>query len=231
MKYAALALSALLMTGCSGLGSGDYFQIAEGNSWSFFVRNSELNDEQWTLNVLDSDENDASGRGEFFMQLMRTYKDDVNPAIEYEEILRGFNLSADYGGLGEDADPVAWVYKYANTDEGDRNENFVVQPGTEADWSLSWDYEVRGSGGGSDFEFEIDMAYETEPIQTSLGTFEDTLAVTRTRTTVSSGGDDLTNTRQEWWAVDVGLIRYIETGADGLSVEGVVRTTNFAAAE
>lgn len=226
MKHAFLLAPLLLLTGCSGLGVGDYFQMVEGNTWSYFVRNSELNDEQWTLSVLDSEENEASGRGEFFVQLLRTYKDDVNPAIEYTEILRGFNVSPDFGGLGEDADPVAWVYKYANTDEGDRNENFVVQPGSESDWTASWDYEVRGDGGGSDFEFVIDMAYESEPIQTSLGTFEDTVAITRTRTTVSSGGDDLTNTRQEWWAVDVGLIRYIETGADGLSVEGVVRTTS-----
>jgi len=226
-RAAILALPLLLTTGCSGLGVGDYFKIEEDNTWSFFVRNSELNDEQWTLSVLDSDENEQSGRGMFFIQLLRTYKDDVNPTIEYEEILRGFNVSPDYGGQGEDANPVAWVYKYANTDEGDRNENFLVQPGTDRDWTDAWDFEVEGAGGGSDFEFEISMSYESESIQTSLGTFDDTLAITRTRTTVSSGGDPLENVRQEWWAVDVGLIRYIETGADGLSVEGVVRTTNF----
>ena len=225
-KALACAVLPLLLTGCSGLGVGDYFQLAEDNTWSFFVRNSELNDEQWTWSVVDAGENDASGRGEFFVQLIRNYKDAVNPAIEYTEILRGFNLSADYGGLGEDADPVAWVYKYANTDEGDRNESFVVQPGQESDWSAHWEYEVGGVGGGSDFEFVVDMAYESEPIQTSLGTFEDSVAVTRRRTTVSAGGDELVNVRQEWWAVDVGLIRYIETGADGLSVEGVVRSTN-----
>ncbi len=230
MKHAALlTLPLLLCTGCSSLGVGDYFQIAEGNTWGFFVRNSELNDEQWTLSVLDADDNEQSQRGTLYWQFLKTYKDDVNPAIEFETLLRSFNVSPDYGGLGEDATPVGWVYKFANADEGDRNENFLVQPGTDSDWTQTWDYTVGGAGGGSDFEFVIEMAYETEPIQTSLGTFEDTVAVTRTRTTVSSGGDPLQNTRQEWWAVDVGLIRYIETGADGLSVEGVVRTTNVVA--
>ncbi len=222
-RAAILTLPLLLATGCGGLGVGDYFRIEEDNTWSFFVRNSELNDEQWTLSVLDADDNEENQRGSLYWQLRQTYKDDVNPTIEHAANLRAFNLSPDYGGQGEDAVPVAWIYKYVNTEEGLRNENFLVQPGTESDWSASWEFTVRES---FDFVFDIEMAYETEPIQTSLGTFEDTLAVTRTRTW-SSGGDPLLNVRQEWWAVNVGLIRYIETGADGLSVEGVVRTTNF----
>lgn len=224
-KQAAMLALLLLTTGCSGLGVGDYFRIEEGNTWGFFVRNSDLNDERWTLSVLDADENEQNQRGTLYWQFLKTYKDDVNPAIEYEALLRSFNVSADYGGASEDSVPVAWLYKFVNEDEGERNENFLVQPGSESDWSVSWDYEVDGS---LDFEFVVDMAYETEPIQTSLGTFEDTLSVTRTRTW-SSGGDPLENVRQEWWAQNVGLIRYIETGADGLSVEGVVRTTNFDA--
>jgi len=222
----AAPLSAL--SGCAGGDAGNYFQLEEGNTWEYFVRNSELRDERWTLSILDSDDNEQGSRGQLYFELKRTYTDDNNPDLEYSDFLRRFNVSADNGGLGDDAPIIAWQYKQVNNDEGKRNEDFLVQPEV-GEWSSTWDFEVDGDAGASDFEFEVEAGWATEGVQTSLGVFEDTLKITRTRRTISnSGGNEqvLTNIREEWWALDVGLIQYRETGSDGLSVEGVVRQTS-----
>jgi|GEM_PF-1972504 len=229
-----LAAPLILTSGCAAGDARDYFQIAEGNTWEFFVRNSELNDERWTLQILDADENEQGGRGELYFELIATYTDATNPTLEYNEFRRRFNVSADNGGLGEDAPVIAWQYKQVNNDEGLRNENFVVQPEESPDWSASWDFEVDGEGGGSDFEFELVAGWATDSVQTSLGQFENTLKIERTRSTISNTGEGqqiLTNLREEWYAPDVGLVQYRETGADGISVEGVLRTTNVSVPE
>ncbi len=231
----ALLLAAPLgaLSGCAAGDAGDYFQFEEGNSWQYFVRNSELRDERWTLSILDSDDNEQGSRGQLYFELKRTYTDDNNPDLEYSDFLRRFNVSADHGGLGEESPIIAWQYKQVNNDEGKRNEDFLVQPEV-GDWSAAWDFEVDGDAGASDFEFEVEAGWATESVQTSLGSFEDTLHVTRTRRTISnSGGNEqvLTNVREEWWALDIGLVQYRETGSDGLSVEGVVRQTSVSVPE
>ncbi|MCO4770108.1 MAG: hypothetical protein KDA24_08775 [Deltaproteobacteria bacterium] len=228
----ALALGGL--SGCAGGNAGNYFQFEEGNTWDFFVRNSELNDESWTLAIKDADDNQQGSRGQLYYELTRTYTDDNNPNLEYTDFLRRFNVSADNGGLGEEAPVIAWQYKQVNNDEGLRNENFVIQPEASSDWADAWDFDVDGENGGSDFEFEVTASFATESVQTSLDNYEDTLHVVRIRRTISnSGGNEsvLTNTREEWYALDVGLVQYRETGADGLSVEGVLRNTSVAVPE
>lgn len=230
-----LALATLFASaGCAGGDAGDFFQMEEGNTWEYFVRNSELNDEGWTLAIKDADDNQQGSRGQLYFELTRTYTDATNPTLEYTDFLRRFNVSTDNGGLGEDAPVIAWVYKQVNNDEGARNENFLVQPEVGADWSSAWEFEVDGENGASDFEFEVTAQYASSSVQTSLGSFEETLHITRTRQTISnSGGSEqiLTNVREEWYARDVGLVQYRETGNDGLSVEGVLRTTSVAVPE
>lgn len=231
LKASSLFLVAplLLGSGCAAGDAGDYFQLVEGNTWEYFVRNSQLNDEKWTLELKDADDNDQGSRGQLYFELIATYTDATNPTLEYNEFRRRFNVSADNGGLGEEAPIIAWQYKQVNNDEGKRNEDFLRQPGDSADWSMAWDFDIDGEMGGSDFEFEIEMSWATDSVQTSLGEFSDTLYVSRLRRTIStSGGNEqiLTNTREEWYALDVGLVQYRDTSTDGIAVEGVLRTTS-----
>lgn len=226
MRSLLLALVLAPLTGCAGLGAADYYQFEEGNSWEYFVRDSELTDEQWVLSIKDGDDNDQGGNGRFYFELMAYWKDATNPNIDYEEPRRRFNISPDFGGLGEDADIIAWQYKQVNNDEGRRNENFAVAPGDDPDWSETWDFSINGSGGGSDFDFEITASYSDEEIQTTPGTFDQTLHIERVRTTTSNNGGEvqvLTSVREEWYVADIGLIRYRDTASDGQVVEGVLR--------
>jgi hypothetical protein len=236
-----IVLSSLLLlvplwglSGCAAGSAGDYFQLVEGNTWEYFVRNSELNDEKWTLSIKDADDNEQGSRGELYFELIATYTDATNPNLEYNEFRRRFNVSADNGGLGDDAPVIAWQYKQVNNDEGKRNEDCFVQPEASADWSAAWDFDVDGEGGGSDFEYEINTSWSSDSVQTSVGTFTETLYVSRLRRTISNSGGNqsiLENLREEWYALDVGLVQYRDTAADGEFVEGVLFTTNVTAPE
>ena len=114
-------------------------------------------------------------------------------------------------------------------EEGDRDEYFVVAPGSAGDWSDSWSYET-GEVGGSDFEHEISVSRCDGEVETSYAVFDDCLEYSRTVTTTNfdfEGNEQiLTTVHDETWAADVGLVRYSITASDGHVSTAVLRTTS-----
>jgi hypothetical protein len=230
MRGTALAL--VLLAGCAESAvEGDWFRLQVGNEWEYFVRNAEEAEERWFLHVKDADDNPDSGRGTHYFLMERTFVDGSNPLIEHTLPMRGFNVAPFYVDGNEDSGTVqSWQYKVVNTDEGDRNEDFLQLPGPADDWTARWSYDL--GSGGTDFNFDVTMAWSDEALQTSIGSFERLLVVERVWTSVSEGvgGDELTlvTTRIEKYAQDAGLVSYKVIGSDGVEVEGVVRVATFA---
>lgn len=225
-----LALSLLLVVGCgTGSGADDYFRFEAGNTWTYYLNEGGQEDEVWTLDVLDADENEQSARGDFFFLLTQTYPNPEPALPDITSPLRQFNFSAELSGTVENPEVSSWVYKWANDDEGLRNQDFVVPPGDDSAWTTTWE---SGSDTGTlEVAYEIASSRRAEGIRVPFGFYEDCIDVRRTitRTGTVAGDDSVTvQVREETWANGVGLIRYHLTATDGTISEGLLRETNTA---
>ena len=230
-RFLSLIPLTLLLTGCPPGGGEDYFRLDVGNTWEYFLVDGGVEGEYWTLSMLDADENEESGRGDVFFQMLRTVPDALGPGVPADYPQRRFNVALEEDTTGSVAMPIGWTYRWLPDaqKEGDRGEYFVKSPGSASDWSDGWSYEVGDAG--SDFDFEVETYRSSEARQTSFGTYTDLVIVERTTEITSySTGTELvqTTTSVETWAAGVGLIHFSILGADGVTTEAVLRTTNAA---
>lgn len=215
--------------GCDTASTDDYFRFEIDQSWTYYLNEGGREDEVWTLEILDADDNEQSARGDFYFLLTQTYPNPEPALPDVTYPLRQFNFAAELEGTVENPTVSAWVYKWANSDEGLRNQDFVVPPGEEDSWSLSW--ESGSDSGTTEWTYDVLSERRAEGIQVPHGFYEDCIEVTRTITTTSTVGGEETETtqvRQETWANGVGLIRYHLTATDGTIVEGLLRETTAA---
>lgn len=225
-------LFSLLLAGCPPTIIDDYFQMEVGNTWEYFLVDGGEVDEFWTLNALDADDNDESGRGDIFFRMVRTVPDGIADGVPAEYEQRRFNIGLEQDLTGSEPRPIGWTYRWLPEaqKEGDREEYFVVVPGSRDDWTDSWSYEF-GEDGGSDFYIEVDTQRSEGPRQTSYGTYNDLVECVRTvEITSFATGEELVQTTvtTETWAAGVGLIHFHVLAADDTTTEGVLRTTNVA---
>jgi hypothetical protein len=222
-----LLLFAALLCGCPPLDAADYYQLAVGNQWEYYVTQGPEG-EVWNMDVLDADENPETGRGDIYVVMTRTEpapEPTMDPQV-YDA--RRFNLATQDDLTGSVAKLIGWQYKWVNNDEGDRNEYFVKAPGSASDWSDSWSYGVSESAGGTSFDFSVTGAYMTDPVQTPYGTYVDCVRYTRDVQLNHNDGSQQNIEHVEDWAAGVGLIRYMVTAVDGDVTEVLLRTTNVA---
>jgi hypothetical protein len=221
-----------LAAACPGGGAAaDYYRMEQGLSWDYYlISEGGAEDEAWALQVLDADENEETSIGDLFFRLQRSYTDESNPSQTYTLDQRKFNLRLEEDETTDPPAPIGWTYRWVNQDEGERGEYFVKVPGADTEWSDDWDYEIEGDAGGSDFGFEVHAERWAEPVEASLGTYDDTIAYTRTVTITSFGldGDELVQVQEhhEYWAAGVGLVRYLFVHSDGDVSEVVLRSTD-----
>lgn len=217
----------VLLCGCPPVDAVDYYQLAVGNQWEYYVTQGPEG-EVWNMDVLDADDNPETGRGDIYLLMTRTEPptEPTMPAVVYDA--RRFNLATQEDLTGSVAKLIGWQYKWVNNDEGDRNEYFVKAPGSASSWSDSWDYGVNGSGGGTDFWFSVTGSYTTDPVQTPYGTYVDCVQYIREVRLDHSDGTEQNIEHVEVWAAGVGLIRYMVTAVDGDVTEVLLRTTNVA---
>jgi hypothetical protein len=221
-----------LLAGCPPGSGEDYFQLALNNSWEYFLVDGGEEGEFWTLTISDADENEESGRGDLFFQMVRTVPDALGEGVPADYPQRRFNVALEQDLTGSTPKPIGWTYRWLPDaqKEGDRGEYFVVSPGSAPDWSDDWSYDF-GEDTGSDFSISVVTERSTEPRQTSFGTFDDLILVERTvEITSFSSGEELVQTTvtSETWAAGVGPIYFHILAADGTNTEAVLRTTNVA---
>ncbi len=226
-SFATLSLL-LLMVGCPPAEDVDYFQLAVGNHWEYYVTQGGEEGEVWNMEIFDADDNPETGRGDVYL-VMNRVEPPPEPTLPSLTVnTRTFNLATQEDLTGSVAKLIGWQYKWVNNDEGDRNEYFVKEPGSGSDWSDDWEYGVNGSAGGTDFWFSVRAARTSDPIQTPYGTYVDSIEVNREVRLDHSDGTEQFVSHVEDWAAGVGLIRYMRTGTDGDVTEVLLRTTNVA---
>ncbi len=230
MRALVLPCLALLLAACPPTSNEDYFNLAVGYTWEFYLLEGGEDGEFWTVQALDADENTESGRGDIYFRLTRTIPDGLGPGTDQVLEQRRFNVRHVQDLTGSEPVSIGWDYRWVLQEEGEREEYFLRQPGSAKDWSDGWDYET-GEPGGSDFEHTVEMATCTEPVATSAGEFEDCVTVTRTVevTNYDINGnpeDPLTTVHTEVWARDVGLASYEILASDLQRSYAVLRTTN-----
>lgn len=227
--FPLLALVSLLV-GCPPSSGEDHFQFALDNTWEYFLVDGGEEDEVWNLTISDADENEESGRGDLFFQMVRTVPNALGEGLPADYPQRRFNLALEQDLTGSTPKPIGWTYRWLPDaqKEGARGEYFVVSPGSASDWSDDWSYDF-GEPTGSDFSIAVITERSSEPRQTSFGTFDDLILVERTvEITSFSSGDELVQTTvtNETWAEGVGLVHFHILAADGTNTEAVLRTTN-----
>jgi len=228
LRLSLVFLPAVLLCGCPPVEAIDYYQLAVGNQWEYFVTQGGVEGEVWNMEIFDADANPDSGRGDIYLLMNHTTPpNEGNPqALTLPE--RSFNLAAQQDLTGSVAKLIGWQYKVVEEDEGDRNEYFVKAPGSADDWSGSWDYRVSDSGAAMDFAFSVNADRMTDPVQTPYGTYVDYVRCIREVRIEHSDGTEGNRELVEDWASGVGLIRYQVTGVDGDVTEVLLRTTNVA---
>ncbi len=223
----------VFLLGCPPSGGGDYYNFGLGYTWEYVLIEGGEDDEFWTLQALDADENDESGRGDYYIKLTRTLPDSLGPGQDQTFDQRRFNVDHEQDLTGSEPVSIGWSYKWVLQEEGDREEYFVVAPGSARDWSDSWSYET-GESGGSDFEHEITASRCTDQVVSSFISTADCIEYERTVTTTNFALDGseqvLTTVHHETWAAGVGLMRYSITASDGGVSTAVLRTTDSAEA-
>jgi len=234
--YRALLLfvSVPLLAGCPPTAQNDHYQLELGNTWEYFLVDGGEEGEFWTLQILDADDNEESGRGDIFFRMIRTVPNALGEGIPADYEQRRFNLALEEDLTGSTPKPIGWTYRWLPEaqKEGDRGEYFVVSPGSASDWADDWSFEF-GEDTGSDFEISVVTERSDVGRQTSFGTFDDLILVERTAQITSfSTGEELVQTTvtTETWAAGVGLIHFHILAADGTTTEAVLRTTNAAQA-
>jgi hypothetical protein len=230
IRLLPLLASAFLLAACPPGSSDDHFQLALDNTWEYFLVDGGEDGEFWTLTISDADENEESGRGDLFFEMVRTVPDALGIGVPADYPQRRFNLALEQDLTGSTPKPIGWTYRWLPDaqKEGGRGEYFVVSPGSAADWSDDWSYDF-GEGSGSDFALAVTTERSETARQTSFGTFDDLILVERTVVITSfSSGEELVQTTvtSETWAAGVGLIHFHILAADGATTEAVLRTTN-----
>jgi hypothetical protein len=228
LRISVLAVVLPVLSACPPVEEADYFQMAVGNQWEYYVTQGGLDGEVWNMEVFDADDNPETGRGDVYVVMSRTEPppEPTLPSLTVDA--RSFNLATQEDLTGSVAKLIGWQYKWVNNDEGDRNEYFVKAPGSRADWSDHWEYGVNGSAGGTDFWFSVTGSYMPDPVQTPYGTYVDTVEYVREVRLDHSDGTEQYVQHLENWADGVGLIRYVVTAVDGDITEVLLRTTNVA---
>ncbi|MBJ94234.1 MAG: hypothetical protein CMP23_07105 [Rickettsiales bacterium] len=228
MRITVVLLALSWWAGCAPQPQADYFQLAIGNQWEYYVTAGGEEGEVWNMEVLDADDNPESGRGDVYLVMSRTEPPSGPGLASLTVDTRSFNLATQQDLTGSSPQLIGWQYKWVNNDEGDRNEYFVKEPGSRSDWSENWDYRADGNAGGTEFWFSVSERRTTDPIQTPYGTYVDCLEVEREVRLDHSDGTEQFVLHVESWAAGVGLIRYQRTGTDGDVTEVLLRTTNVA---
>ncbi len=227
VKIPAVLLLCFGLVGCPPVEEADYYQLAVGNQWEYYVTQGQSG-EVWNMEVFDADDNPETGRGDLYVVMSRTEPppEPNLPSLTIET--RSFNLASQEDLTGSVAKLIGWQYKWVNNDEGDRNEYFVKAPTSREDWTDDWQYGVNGSAGGTDFWFSVSASYMTEPVVTGYGTYIDCIEYRREVRLEHDDGTEQYVEHLEAWAAGVGLIRYTLTAVDGDVTEVVLRTTNVA---
>jgi hypothetical protein len=229
-RFLSILPLAVLLIGCPPSAQEDYFHLELGNSWEYFLVDGGEEGETWSLDILDADDNEESGRGDIFFKMIRTVPNALGEGVPADYEQRRFNLALEQDETGSTPKPIGWTYRWLPEaqKEGDRGEYFVVSPGSASDWSDDWSYDF-GEDTGSDFSISVVTQRSSDARQTSFGTFTDLVVVERTvEITSFSTGEELVQTTvtNETWAAGVGLVHFHILAADGTTTEAVLRTTN-----
>jgi len=227
-----VVLASTLLAACPPVETEDYYQLAAGNQWEYYMSEGAADGVIWDLEVLDANENEETSRGDLWVVLTRTeppQQPGFDPLVIRQ---RSFNIDLEQTITDGETVDVGWVYKWADSGEGDRNEYFVKKPSGDADWAESWEFDVFEAIGSSRFYFDIEASMRTEPLQTPYGTYLDCIDYIRTVEIEHNDGSVDRVDRLETWAAGVGLIRYRISaqnaeGEDTIT-EGLLRTTNVA---
>ena len=232
LRATCLLLCAGLLAGCPSTEEvGDYFLLDTGNTWTYTPISGGTG-EEWTLQVRDAAENEASPRGDLWIYL--SYPEDANdpqnPGLIIDRPVRSFNVSLEADNTGEEPIPIGYTYRYVLPDEGDRNEYFVKYPGDLDSYSEAWDYEVEEEGSSYRVEFEIGIEHSTAEVETGYGSWSDNILVDRTVTQINVDGDGV-ETRyvksfHEVWAAGGGLVRLRFVDTQEVVTEIVVRASS-----
>jgi len=228
-----LVVVAALLVGCPPVQQQDYYQLAPGNHWEYYMSEGTADGVVWDLEVLNADDNEETSRGDLWVVLTRTEPPQApgfDPLVVRQ---RSFNIDREQSVSDGETTDLGWVYKWVQSDEeGERNEYFVKTPSGASDWSDSWEFDVFETVGNSQFYFDIEAHVRTEPLQTPYGTYLDSIEYVRTVEIEHNNGEVDRFERVETWAAGVGLIRYQITAenAEGEETvtEGLLRTTNVA---
>jgi hypothetical protein len=227
MKRSLLAFAALLL-GCPAGPGDDYYLLEVGNVWEYALLGGEATD-VWTLALADAADNPNDERGDIYVRLFRLEEDQLRPGETIEVNQRAFNIRSEEDNTGSEPVPQGWTYRFANEEEGVRNEFFLPQPGNDG-WTDPWEYEFESSNT-TDWSHSVVCTQGTDRVETAYGNYDDTVNVVRQvqkRTVDALSGDTqtLTWTHEEFWALDAGLVRYRLTSSQGQTFDLALRNAS-----